>query len=187
MTKAIIAIIIALSIGAANTASSISASSAVYKVKAAFIYNFTKFIEGPIESFQAPNDPINVCVLGKDPFGRAIDAIENKTSKGRGFKVRRIRILKENSELQSCHVLFINKSYKRNLSKILKTLGDSSVLTISDMNGFTVSGGIIGFETKESKVGFSINVEAAIMARLTISSRLLSLARIVNHIGSGKD
>ena len=117
-------------------------------------------------------------VLGKDPFGPILDrTVQGKTVKGRPIVVKR---WKQASEIQSCQVLFICSSEKSRLKDLLSKLKGAQVLTVSEMKGFTESGGQVGFFTEKNRIRFEINQTATEEVRLKVSSQLLKLARIVN-------
>jgi hypothetical protein len=147
-----------------------------YEVKAAFIYNFAKFIEWPEGAFDGGGSDLKLCVLGNDPFGPALGAIEGKAVRGRKIKVRRVR---EAGKSRGCHFLFIGASEKNKLKSILKTLASSPAVTVSDMRGFAGAGGVVQFVMEEHKVRFIVNAAAAERAGLKISSKMLRLARKV--------
>ena len=148
-----------------------------YEVKAAFIYNFAKFVDWPREAFPDPASPIVVGVLGFDPFGSTLDrALRNKTAQGRSFVVRRFKSIEE---LEDCHILFISGSENKRLDQILQQLDGSDVLTIGETEGFARVGGIINFIEERNRIRFEINIAAAERGQLRISARLLLLAKIV--------
>jgi len=146
-----------------------------YQVKAAFLYNFAKFIDWPAEAFNASNAPLIIGVIGNDPFGVALDqAINGKTVNGRPLVVRR---LKWGQDLRACQILFISSSERKRLPQIIQSLRGASVLTVGDMAEFTQQGGIINFILEASRVRFEINSRASDQARIRISSKLLALAK----------
>lgn len=145
-----------------------------YEVKAAFIYNFAKFVE-----WQKPADEaLPLCIIGDDPFGPAMKNVEGKTVAGKRISVRRIKSLEE---LKGCRMLFISSSEKRKLGEITGLAKDIGILTISDTESFAEKGVVINLYMEEDNVRFEINIDAASDARLKINSRLLSLARIVHY------
>lgn len=147
-----------------------------YTVKAAILYRFAKFVDWPEDAFQGPSSPIILCVLGEDRFGSSLDFIEGKTVNGRDLVVRRnVNI----NGLKECHMVFISESEKYRLGQIVDSLRDSSVLTVSDMDHFARSGGIISLKTVDNKIRFEINMESAQRSGLHISSKLLKLSTIV--------
>jgi hypothetical protein len=156
-----------------------------YQVKAAFLFNFAKFVEWPANAFVHPEDPIVLGIVGEDPFGFALDGmVFRKTVNGRSFMVKRLEI---GPELRGCHILFISSSEKKNLAHILESLKGSSVLTVGETDQFVQSGGAIKLLLENNKVRFEVNVGAAAMARLKVSSKLLALARsVVDERTGGK-
>jgi hypothetical protein len=144
-----------------------------YEVKAAFLYNFAKFVEWPDEG---STRPLALCVLGDNPFGDALAALEGKRVRGRLLETRRDIY---DDDTPGCHVLFINEIDKSRLVRILKRLQRLPVLTVSDGSAFVKNGGIIAFVSVDNRIQFEINLGAAQNARLKISSQLLKLARRV--------
>ena len=148
-----------------------------YQVKAAFLYNFAKFVEWPPGSFKSANDPIVVCVLGRSPFGELLDqSVKGKQIEGHKLVVREAPDVQE---CLACQLLFIAASERKRLPAILGFLKTGPVLTVGETANFAAAGGIINFKLDDGKVSLEINVHAAQRARLRISSKLLSLAKIV--------
>jgi len=148
-----------------------------YKVKAAYLYNFAKFVEWPAEVFADPSLPLNVCVYGKDPFGNALDAINDKTAKGRKLVVKRYSRTKD---LQKCQITFISPAEKENLTTILENIKGKPILTVSDMEAFADRGGIIFLYKYKNKIRMEINIDAAEESALKMSSKLLKLAQVIH-------
>jgi YfiR/HmsC-like len=146
-----------------------------YQVKAAFLLNFTKFVEWPATAFAAPNAPITICVIGQDPFGAILD----RTVEGESVGTHRIRArrLLPDDDLKSCHILFISQSERGQVAQIVSRLHDSSVLTVSELPGFADAGGMIEFLIEAGKTRFYINAATAGAAGLKLSSRLLRVAK----------
>ena len=143
------------------------------QVKAAFLFNFVKFVEWPAEAFNDGGTPIIVGVLGDDPSSSAIDqTINDKTANGRRLVIQRFSSVKA---LTYCHVLFIGYSQRANLQKILAVVGPR-VLTVGETDRFAQTGGIINFIIIDHKVRFEINQTAAEKAGLRISAKLLGLS-----------
>ena len=146
-----------------------------YQVKAAFLFNFGQFVEWPPSSFTATNTPFVIGILGSDPFGSFIDeTVAGEKVSGHPIIVQRYTDVKE---IRNCHVLFINQPYS---SEIANFLNNRSILTVSDENDFAKNGGMIRFSTQKNKIRLQINPSAAKAAKLTISSKLLRLAEIVD-------
>ncbi|MBS1858290.1 MAG: YfiR family protein [Acidobacteria bacterium] len=147
-----------------------------YEVKAAFLYKFASFVEWPAE---ASNPPLGICVLGQDPFGPSLDRItRDKRVSGRPFMVRRLR---PGEGVGECHILFIAASERPRLKQILDSRQGEPVLTVSDVPGFCESGGDINLALADNRVRLEINPAAMQRAGLLVSSRLLSLARLVRE------
>ena len=148
-----------------------------YQVKAVFLFNFSQFVDWPPASFADSRSPIVIGVLGRDPFGAALDEIvRGETVNGRPLVVRRYESI---VQVADCHILFVERSQDRNLNLILAALKGRSVLTVGDSDGFTGHGGIIRFVTVGNKIRLQVNLAAAQEAKLTISSKLLRPAQIV--------
>ncbi len=152
-----------------------TSGSLEYQVKAALIYNFAKFVDWPADA--VAGDALVVGVLGQDPFGPALEALQRKTVKDRPIRVKRFATL---DALERCHILFVSSSEKDNLLEILAAISGDSVLTVSEMESFAEVGGIIRLVTRRAKVRFQINVAAGESSGLQISSQLLRLAEIVD-------
>jgi hypothetical protein len=154
-------------------------SSAEYEVKAAFLYKFASFVEWPEKVGHAP---LGICVVGLDPFGSALErVVEGKTIAGREFAVLRLRTWRAGAP---CHILFIGASEKNRLRSLLGSLRQDNILTVGDVPGFCESGGAVNLNVVESRVKLEINVDAAARSGLQVSSKLLSLARIVHDTAS---
>ncbi len=148
-----------------------------YQVKAAFLYNFAKFVDWPPEAFRDPSAPIVMCIEGDDPFGNALDqTVRDKTVNGRAFFIRRGRQL---PELKQCHILFISSSERRRLPEIFSRLQGAGVLTVGESERFASSGGVVQFALEDNRVHLVMNPDAAARARLKVSSKLLAIATIV--------
>jgi hypothetical protein len=155
-----------------------SSSSSEYLIKAGFTYNFAKLAEWPVSAFPQPNSPIVIGILGVDPFGGTLDQVlQGKKVNGRDFEVRH---LKWGADLKECNILFISSSERVHLDELFHLIKGLPILTIGETPGFAQRGGIINFVIEDDKVHFEINVEAAKQSDITISSRLLALARIVS-------
>lgn len=147
------------------------------EVKAAFLFQFTRYVEYPASAFESDKAPFVMGVLGKSAIIDALrEAVRGKNVEGRPIVVRQMSI---GTELRRCHILFIPESQSHRLLEVLKTLVDAPVLTVGESAGFASQGGIIGFFTNQNRLRFEINLESARRAHLTISSKLLTLARIV--------
>jgi hypothetical protein len=162
-----------------------SSSSSEYLIKAGFIYNFAKLVEWPATAFPQPDSPIVIGILGDDPFGATLDRIvADKKIDGRGFVVKRIKWTRELKDLKTCNILFVSSSEREHIDGVVDAIKWLPILTIGDTPGFASHGGIMNFTLEDNKIRFEVNVEAAKHADLTISSRLLTLAKIVQQVAS---
>jgi hypothetical protein len=145
-----------------------------YEVKATYLYNFSRFVEWPAKVTQAQSASFVICVLGKDPFGPVLNAIlADEATAGKSVVAQRIPTLRD---AVNCRVLFISSSESTRLKQILTTLGDASVLTVSELPEFTQRGGMVQFVSDGSRVRFEVNLASAEHAGLTLSSELLKVA-----------
>lgn len=156
------------------------AQSAEYQVKAAFLYNFAKFVEWPPGPATARADELRLCVFGEDPFGDDLDALaEGKAVQNKWLRVARVSTL---DDVQQCQVVFISSIDIGDLAPILRKAHDAHALTVGESHEFVSQGGIISFVMEGNKVRFEINTASAERANLRISSQLLKLAaRVINN------
>ena len=146
-----------------------------YRVKAAYLLNFTRYVEWPASS--PPDSRLSICVLGSDPFGRILDAtVAGRTVQGRPLEVRRVQTA---SEASGCEVVFVSRDAWRRNPGSLEALGSAGSLTVGDSEQFARGGGVIGFVILDETVRFVVNDTARDRAGLRISSRMLSLAAAI--------
>jgi hypothetical protein len=147
------------------------------ELKAAFLYNFAKFVDWPPAAFPDRSTPVTLCTLGDDAVGASLAAVvKGETLNDRRLVVRRLR---DPQEARDCHVLFVSPAEKR-VAQVLASLREAGVLTVGDGNDFLDQGGMIRLFLEQSRVRFDINLDAAERSHLTLSSKLLRLARAVN-------
>ena len=152
-----------------------SQESLEYPVKAAFLLKFGDYVEWPPNALPAPGAPFAVGVLGKDPFGGNLDlAVKDRSVQGRPIIVKRFERVEQVKEVQ---ILFIGPVEPEELEGVLVALSTMSVLTVSD--GPVRRGVVIRFVIQENRVHFEIDADAAQRANLKLSSKLLSLASVV--------
>jgi hypothetical protein len=144
-----------------------------YRVKAAFILNFARFIEWPNDAY-GDGSWLVVGIVGDDPFGGSFDQLNGNMINGRRIAIKH---LKATDYLKGCQVLFVSSSERGRLGKILESVRGGSVLTIGELSQFNQAGGVIKFVIQDDKVRFEINPAAVRQARLKVSSKLLALSR----------
>jgi hypothetical protein len=143
------------------------------QVKAAYLYNFGKFVRWQADAAPSTGS-FDICVLGKDPFGAVLDVtVANESIDSRKITVRRVVSVQEAAH---CSILFISASEERHLAVILVSAQRLGMLTVSDMPKFAERGGTIGFITQQEKIRFEVNRAAAEQSHLTLSSELLKVA-----------
>lgn len=152
------------------------AQSGEGEVKAAFVYNFAKFVDWPAEALGAAGSPLQICSLGSagDPFLASLPKLEGKQAHGRDIKVRQ---LAGRDSLKGCQMVVVGESENPRLPEILKSLAGQPALSVGAGERFTEAGGMIGLVTAGNKVQFEINLEAAQRANLRLAAQFVSLAR----------
>jgi YfiR/HmsC-like len=162
----------------------VQAQSKEYQIKAAFLFNFAQFVDWPSAAFAKTNAPFYIGVLGDDPFGAALDAtIQDEAIDNHKIIVERSQNIED---LKNCQMIFVSKSEKGRVVKILSELDSKPILTVSEVEGFAQHGGGINFYLAGTKVRFEINPDAAQSDGLRISAQLLSLGKIVQSAKEDK-
>jgi hypothetical protein len=152
-----------------------------YQVKAAYLYNFGRFVEWPGNPAPAQGGSFTVCVLGQDPFGPSLDrTLAGETIGGKALVAKRISSTEESG---NCQILFLAPTDDSRLNRIIADLNKKAVLTVSDMPQFVKRGGMIQFVLEGKKVRFEVNLTATQHAGLTLSSELLKVATAVRRDG----
>jgi hypothetical protein len=145
-------------------------------VKAAFLFNFAKFVEWPALPAAAP---LVVCIVGHDGIAAAfIETVRGQNISGHSFDVW---VLQDSSRWRACHLLFIADAETRRSAGGLDEIKRLPVLTVSDNKGFALAGGIIELYVEAGRMRFAINLDAADRAGLRVSSRLLGLAKVIRN------
>ena len=167
----LLAVVACLWCQAAQNAKAENLSSREYDIKAAYLFNFIKYVDWPNYG-----DTITIGILGQNPFGPAAATLNGKVVKGRRLVVRELASAPDG---QKCQVVFVSASERSRLPEILANLRSARVLTVGETQGFANDGGIINFVEENNKVRFEINPDSAHRTGLTISSELLKLAKLV--------
>lgn len=175
-SRPVAAILVAFATGLAQAAG--SDPDLEYKVKAAFLYNFAKFVSWPAEKFASPQSPIEICVLEPDPFGAILDeTIRGKTVDGRPLLVRRGNQLES---LRECHLLYADDSGTRRVEQIFSQLAQNAVMTVHS-GDHVLGSGVARFFLDDRRIRFEINAASAERAGLQLSAKLQSVAVIVRN------
>jgi len=159
-------------------------SSVEYKIKAGYLYNFTKFVTWPNDGLET----FNLCVVGDDPFGESIDPIEQRTALGRPIKLIRLEsidALKGDNKDRHCHILFVSSSIKASAfvkgSLVIRDI--DKTLTVGESEAFARQGGMIGFVKKGDKIKLQINLGLIKQSSLKVSAKLLEVAELIDGKG----
>ena len=162
-------VVLCVSVSAAGRAQSVES-----KVKAAFLYNFVKYVTWPSSAFDGGSSPIVIGIVGNDSLGGALESVvEGKTAGGRRILVKHLRW---SDDLSDCQELFVPASETGSVSR-LEPLRGKPVLIVGESAGFARKHGAINFTIEEGRVRFEISESSATQRGLTISSKLLSLAK----------
>jgi hypothetical protein len=149
-------------------------ASREYQLKAVFLFNFAQFTDWPDSAFANEKSPIVIGVVGPDPFGSALEAtIHDESIKGHPLVLEHYSRV---ADIKPCHMLFITQPELRHIDEIVKSVKDKPVLTVADNDGTAATAAIIRFTLQNNKVHFRVNVEAARVAKVNLSSKLLRVA-----------
>ena len=148
------------------------------QIKAAYLYNFGKFVTG--SGTATAGSDYQICILGKDPFGPVLDStVAGERIGGKPVRVARLSSVQGAAP---CNVLYISPSEAGRLSSILQATQRMSVLTVSDIPRFAERGGTIGLVNHEGKIRFEVNRASAQQRQLNLSSELLKVAiRVIDQ------
>lgn len=180
MKYLLLLITLALALGLTSTGQSTESPSET-KLKAAYLYNFAKFIHWPEDTFANAQAPLVIGVLGKNPFTVELTPLTTRKVRNRAITIQHFKTIKD---IQHCHILYITPSISKNLQTILKDLRFRPIVTVSDNRNFANQGGVIQFVTRRERLRFVINLDIAKANNIKIDSQLLSLA--VEILEAGK-
>jgi hypothetical protein len=171
--------LVAVAIGAAVPVCRLHAQSAsIDEVKAAFVFNFTKFVQWPADAFPNATSPFVIGIVGGDAVSDSLqEIIRGKSVNGHQLQLRRVSAT---DDLAQLHELFISKSDNIRVSDVVARVSARAILTIGDAAGFCDSGGSIQIDVDDSQVRFEVNLDATQRSRLDVSSKLLTLAKVVH-------
>jgi len=147
------------------------------QIKAAFLYNFARYVEWPDSAFASGSDAVRICMVGSGDFA----AVVSKTVSGKSVGDRSVEVdtPANLAAASSCHILYVGDSFDGNPQEVAASVEPASVFTVADREGFATGGGIANFIRTDNKVRFEINPGAAKKVGLKVSSRLLRLAKVV--------
>ena len=149
------------------------------QLKAAFLYNFTKFVEWPANSSDGTTEPLVIGIAGRGPYAAELEeVVRNRTINGRKLVVKTVDTPEA---ARGIHVLFLPTSEDARLAEWLGAFRGACTLTVGESWAFAQAGGMINFVLEGDKVRFEVNEAAAERAGLRISSQLLKLAKTVRN------
>lgn len=152
-------------------------NSIEYKIKAGYLYNFTKFITWPDDE----SETFNLCILGNDPFGSIINPIEKRSVKNKQIRLFYYQVI---DDTKACHIIYFGETATElevselSLNGILSISSFDNSLTVGETEYFTHSGGMIAFILRQGKVKLLINMQALRKSGLEVSAKLLEVAEI---------
>jgi hypothetical protein len=163
-----------------------TAKADAYQVKAAYLYNFGKFVKWPAVAPANQTGSFTICVLDEDPLGAVLEStLAGETVGGKPVAVK--RLAKAQDAQGVCHILFINAAQARDLRQILASIDQAAVLTVSDMPDFSKRGGMIQFVLADNRIRFEINLEGAEKSHLVFPAELLKVATAVRKPAGAGD
>ena len=170
---AIVVVLWCLLIGAASVANAQSED----QVKAAFLFNFARYVEWPSDAFPSDDSAVRICMIGTNGFSGVVsNTVSGKSVGNRSVEVDTPADL---SGASGCHILYVGEGIQAKANEVASSVAGANVFTVADRVGFAQGGGIANFIRTDKKIRFEINPGAAKKAGLKISSRLLRLAKVV--------
>ena len=148
-----------------------------YLIKAAILFNLAKFATWPAGTFADGNARLRICVLGEDPFGPAMSALDGKQV---GARKLTTATLSDVADAGACHVLFVSASEADHLPAVLQAVAGLPILTVADMQTFATKGGMVRLTEEDGRSGLEVNLSAADQAGIHLSSKLLRLAETIS-------
>jgi len=143
-----------------------------YQLKAAYLLNFARFIYWPVETIES-SEYFNICVIGENPFADSLNKLSDKKIKNKKIKISYADTYNKKT---NCRIIYISNSREKDFKRILKLAGSDVILTVSDIEGFAGSGGMIGFIRVKTKIKFEINVTQSNQSKIKYRSQLLEVA-----------
>jgi len=165
-------IVLAIVLATLNSNAVYADTSREYRLKAAYLLNFARFVYWPTESFLYETDAFKICVYGESRFGENLNHLLSKKVKGRSISINYEDDLRNITE---CHILFVSESDKASYYKVASEM-PRNILTVSDVKGFSSEGGMIEFIRVDNKIKFEINVTQSTKSGIKFRSQLLEVA-----------
>jgi len=149
-----------------------------HEVKAAFLFNFARFVTWPPTRFATPDAPVEICVLGSQGFSEVLEeTVAGKTVGARSLHVKRVE---QSRELLDCQVAYVMTETGAQTEHLLAQIAGHSVLTVYEASS-ALPGGVVRFYLEDRRVRFEINAAEAEREKLQVSSKLLAVAKVVDQ------
>ena len=173
-----VAALLTLGTPALSERTSDSAKALEYRIKAAFLYNFARFVEWPQQDGRNEGNMV-IGILGKDPFGPILDQIvRGKKAAGRPLEIKRLSSVDNPA---SCHLVFVSSLERQHIETLLTAVNGAGVLTVGETPHFLDKGGMINFVIEKERVRIDLNLSTTRAAGLNVSSQLIRVAREVRE------
>lgn len=165
---------------AVNNHAAIASSSELEErlFKAAFIYNFAKFTTWPEKKWNYSDDQLTLCTIGYDKLTQVLKRLQGKKIRGRNLQINNQQDLDTTDQ---CHLLYIALSEKNNIQQLIESLGQRPILSISELDKFAESGGMVELQNHRGKTQLVINLDSIRESDLFISSRLLMMSKVIEQ------
>lgn len=177
-------IILVFSAGVIFPAFALNGGSAVTadKIKAAYTFQFTKFVVWPDSS--STEKPFTICILGNEPIGKQLEPLNQRKIGERSITVKNIKTI---SKADDCNILYIAETESERLNDIFRFLHKKPILTVSSIPDFALQGGIIGLVSYKKKIRLEINLSSARSVDIKLSAKLLEIASVVDGVGNKEE
>lgn len=147
-----------------------------YQIKAAFLFNFTRFIHWPATAYASADAPFVIGIVGHDPFGSYLgDLVNGEQADGHSIVIRRYP---NGGDISGCQLLFINVATPAKLKAILASTAQQNMLTVGDTDNFISLGGMVRFFKEDNRIKMEIKLAATKTAQLEMSAKLLQVAKV---------
>jgi hypothetical protein len=171
-------LLVGLALALAHDAHAAEVHTAEYDMKAVFLLNFSQFVSWPPQAFSSPQAPLVIGVLGEDSLEKELDDI------ARGEQVQGHPVTVQHysrvEDVRDCHILFIGSSQEARIARVMAALKGRNILTVGDYETFLRDGGVIRLVKLGDQLRLHINLDAAKLAQLGISSKLLRPSYVVS-------
>jgi len=152
------------------------------EILAALTLNIARFTRWPEQIMNSPDSTLNLCIFGDNIVQESFTKINNKTINNNVLQIISISRLRN---LKRCQILYLSELERNKLTPLLEELKEHPILTVGENLAFIKAGGMIGLELVQGKIQLNINLPIVKQAKLTISSRLLNLAKIFDFTPPG--